>query len=98
MPRDAASLPAAARPATRSRPIRTAILADMLEEQWPSMDLVADALMRELPGQVEACVEPRLVRPRLVPVLGRFRRGGVASPPRTGSSIASGSIRGRCGR
>jgi glycosyltransferase involved in cell wall biosynthesis len=62
------------------RVIRTAILADMLEEQWPSMDLVASALMRELPRLPDGCVVPRLVRPRLVPVLGRFRRDNGAYP------------------
>jgi glycosyltransferase involved in cell wall biosynthesis len=51
------------------------IVADMLEEGWPSMDLVADALMRELPRQHAWPVAPRLVRPALVPVIRRLRRG-----------------------
>jgi glycosyltransferase involved in cell wall biosynthesis len=55
--------------------LRVGILADMLEEGWPSMDLVADALLRELPGQRAWPVAPRLVRPRLVPVIRRVRRG-----------------------
>ena len=47
----------------------------MLEENWPSMDLVADALVRELPRQQAWPVTPRLVRPGLVPVIRRVRRG-----------------------
>jgi SAM-dependent methyltransferase len=31
-------------------PLRVAVLADMLEEHWPSMDLVAESLTRELAG------------------------------------------------
>src|SRR5437762_10985855 len=46
-------------------PLKVAIIADMLEERWPSMDLVADMLVKQLrtnyPGQIEAT----LVRPRM---------------------------------
>ena len=28
-------------------PLRVAVLADMLEERWPSMDLVAEVLVRD---------------------------------------------------
>jgi len=56
------------------RPLRVAVLADMLEESWPSMDLVAEALLRELPRQQRWPVTPLLVRPGLVPVIRRVRR------------------------
>jgi glycosyltransferase involved in cell wall biosynthesis len=55
--------------------LRVAVLADMLEEGWPSMDLVADALVRELSRQNAGAVQPTLVRPSLVPVIRRVRRG-----------------------
>ena len=51
----------------------------MLEEGWPSMDLVADVLVRELPRQHGVPVTPRLVRPRLVPVIRRVRRARTAA-------------------
>ena len=56
-------------------PLRVAIVADMLEEGWPSMDLVAEALLRELPRQQAWPLAPRIVRPSLVPVIRRVRRG-----------------------
>jgi glycosyltransferase involved in cell wall biosynthesis len=57
------------------------VLADMLEESWPSMDLVAEALIRELPRQQGWPVTPLLVRPGLVPVIRRVRHdpGGAGS-------------------
>jgi glycosyltransferase involved in cell wall biosynthesis len=45
--------------------LRVAILADMLEEQWPSMDLVADMLMEHLRRDHPGAVVPTLVRPSL---------------------------------
>jgi glycosyltransferase involved in cell wall biosynthesis len=45
-------------------PLKVAILADMLEERWPSMDLVADMLVKQLRAQA-AMVEPTLFRPRM---------------------------------
>jgi glycosyltransferase involved in cell wall biosynthesis len=57
-------------------PLDVGILADMLEEGWPSMDLMAEVLLRELPRQTAYPVVPRLVRPSLVPVIRRVRRGG----------------------
>jgi glycosyltransferase involved in cell wall biosynthesis len=45
-------------------PIKVAILADLLEERWPSMDLVADMLVKQLRAQ-PALVEPTLFRPRM---------------------------------
>ena len=68
-------------PTAETRPvIRVAILADLAEERWASMDLVADALMRELPRQPAWPIACGLVRPPLVPVLGRLRGRG-AEPP-----------------
>jgi glycosyltransferase involved in cell wall biosynthesis len=69
--------------AVRRSPLRVAILADMIEEGWPSMDLVADVLLRELPRQTAYPIAPRLVRPGLLPVIRRVRRstggaGGTA--------------------
>ncbi len=69
------SRPAEGRPAAAPRALVVGVLADMLEENWPSMDLVADALVRELPRQLAWPVTPRLVRPGLVPVIRRVRRG-----------------------
>ena len=63
-------------PESGSTPLTVGIVADMLEEGWPSMDLMADVLMRELPRQAVWPVVPRLVRPPLVPVIRRVRRGG----------------------
>jgi glycosyltransferase involved in cell wall biosynthesis len=41
--------------------LRVAVVADLLEERWPSMDLMADMLMLHV-GQ-SAAVTPRLLRP-----------------------------------
>jgi glycosyltransferase involved in cell wall biosynthesis len=67
--------------ASSRTPLRVAVLADMLEESWPSMDLVAEALVRELPHQQGWPVAPLLVRPGLVPVIRRVRHdpGGAGS-------------------
>jgi glycosyltransferase involved in cell wall biosynthesis len=48
--------------------LRVAIVADLLEEQWPSMDLVADMLMEHLrrdhPGDITATLVRRPLRRR----------------------------------
>lgn len=64
------------------RPLRVAILADMLEERWPSMDLVAESLMRELGSQPALAVTPALIRPRLVPVTRPWQSTGAPVPTR----------------
>ncbi len=46
-------------------PIKVAILADMLEERWPSMDLVADMLVEHLRDEHGGIIEPVLIRPPL---------------------------------
>jgi glycosyltransferase involved in cell wall biosynthesis len=59
--------------------LRIAIIADYLEEGWPSMDLVADMLGDCLRREHAASVDASLVRPALrrrasrLPGLGRFR-------------------------
>ena len=68
--------------ASPPRPLRVAILADMLEEKWPSMDLVAESLMRELASQPGLAVTPELVRPRLVPVTRPWQSAGAPIPTR----------------
>ena len=54
--------------------LRVAIVSDYLEEGWPSMDLVADMLVRELAARLEGLAVSRL-RPRFVERLTRV--GGV---------------------
>ena len=46
-----------------SAPLRVAIIADYLEEGWPSMDLVADMLMEHLASEHAGAVDATLVRP-----------------------------------
>ena len=53
--------------------LRVAIIADYLEEGWPSMDLVADMLFDRLQREHAATVEPSLIRPTL-----RRRAGAIA--------------------
>jgi len=53
---------------TAAPQVKVAILADMLEEGWPSMDLAADMLLAELQRSHATRVEPRMVRPALIPV------------------------------
>jgi glycosyltransferase involved in cell wall biosynthesis len=45
--------------------LRVAIVADYLEEGWPSMDLVAEMLMTHLARSHAASVAPTLIRPRM---------------------------------
>jgi glycosyltransferase involved in cell wall biosynthesis len=55
-----------------SRPVRVAVVADYAEEQWPSMDLVADMLMAHLVAEHGATIEPTLIRPRMPRRLSRL--------------------------
>jgi glycosyltransferase involved in cell wall biosynthesis len=48
-----------------SRPIRTAVLCDMAEEGWPSMDLVGDMLSQNLAEHCGLEVAATQVRPRM---------------------------------
>ena len=52
-------------------PLKVAIIADLLEEGWPSMDLVADMLVDHLRTEHAGSVEPVLIRP---PLRGRAVR------------------------
>jgi glycosyltransferase involved in cell wall biosynthesis len=59
--------------------LKVAILADMLEERWPSMDLVADMLMKQLRATYAGQIEATLFRPRMrarasmIPLAGSTR-------------------------
>jgi len=55
--------------------LRVAILADYLEEGWPSMDLVADMLFDRLQREHSAAIEASLVRPVLRRRAGRLLAG-----------------------
>lgn len=59
--------------------LRVAIIADYLEEQWPSMDLVADMLMTHLAPSHAGSIEATLVRP---PMPRRLSRLGLPAPAR----------------
>jgi glycosyltransferase involved in cell wall biosynthesis len=52
---------------SREATLRVAILADLLEEGWPSMDLIADVLMGELGRPEPPLVAAELLRPRFAP-------------------------------
>ena len=49
--------------------LRVAVIADLLEERWPSMDLVAEMLVQHLANDHSGAVDVRLVRP---PMRRRF--------------------------
>jgi len=84
--------------------LRVAILADYLEEEWPSMDLVADMLYEHLRREHALTVEATLVRP---PMPRRLTRLPLAAAPVKASILdravarqwdyprALGAIRGR---
>ena len=52
--------------------LRVAVIADYLEEGWPSMDLVADMLFDRLQREHASMIEPTLVRPRMRRRAGRL--------------------------
>jgi glycosyltransferase involved in cell wall biosynthesis len=54
------------------RVMRVGLVSDYLEEQWPSMDLVADMLIRELGDS--AAFRVSQIRPRFVPRFSRIGR------------------------
>jgi glycosyltransferase involved in cell wall biosynthesis len=60
--------------------LRVALVCDLSEEQWPSMDLVAEMLADHLP-RVEPGIEPTLLRPN-------WRRRATALPWLRGSTTA----------
>ena len=63
------------------RPLRVAIVADFLEEGWPSMDLVADMLMDCLRSDHAGQIEATLIRPPM-------RRRAAVVPGVSGTSAA----------
>ena len=52
--------------------LRVAVIADYLEEGWPSMDLVADMLFDRLQREHAATIAPTLVRPPMLRRAGRL--------------------------
>jgi glycosyltransferase involved in cell wall biosynthesis len=59
--------------------LRVAVIADYLEEGWPSMDLVADMLFDRLQREHASTIEPTLVRPSMRRRAGRLP-GGARHP------------------
>jgi glycosyltransferase involved in cell wall biosynthesis len=55
-----------------TRPLRIAVIADYTEEQWPSMDLVADMLMAHLGAEHAGAIEATLIRPPMPRRFGRL--------------------------
>jgi glycosyltransferase involved in cell wall biosynthesis len=53
-------------------PLRVAIVADYAEEEWPSMDLVADMLLAHLRAEHDEAIEATLVRPQMPARLSRL--------------------------
>jgi len=64
-------------------PLRVAIIADLLEERWPSMDLVADMLVEHLRADYRGHVEPTLIRPPLRARASRLPLAGALPPALT---------------
>lgn len=59
----------------RRAPVRVAVVADLLEERWPSMDLVAETLTSQLEKlQGDAPIECELLRPTFGPGEGTADR------------------------
>jgi glycosyltransferase involved in cell wall biosynthesis len=61
----AVNQPGEYRAPARQAPLRVAIISDFLEEQWPSMNLVADMLTECLRNQPAEGVTPTQVRPAM---------------------------------
>ena len=64
-------------------PLKVAIIADLLEESWPSMDLVADMLVEHLRADYRGQVEPTLIRPPLRARASRLPLAGALPPALT---------------
>src|SRR5262249_2826859 len=68
------SPPAGGANPSERKPLRVAIVADFLEERWPSMDLVASMLARELPRLGGAMpIEAGILRPRFLRPLSKYK-------------------------
>src|SRR5690349_18903574 len=46
-----------------NRPLTVAVIADYVEERWPSMDLVAEMLAAHLAAEHQDAVQATLIRP-----------------------------------
>lgn len=55
-------------------PLRVGIVCDLVEEHWPSMDLVADELMRTLPSVPGVRLDPVRIRPTMPAWSGALAR------------------------
>jgi glycosyltransferase involved in cell wall biosynthesis len=60
--------------------LKVAIIADLLEERWPSMDLVADMLVEHLRADYRGQVEATLIRPPLRARVSRLPLAGARQP------------------
>jgi hypothetical protein len=91
-----ATLPdsSAQRPGPGTALLRVAIVADLLEERWPSMDLTADMLVRHLGGGAFPDIEAVRLRPPLVSDSPGCRDSRSDSRPisEIASSTGSGTI------
>ncbi|CAN5683191.1 glycosyltransferase family 1 protein [soil metagenome] len=65
---------------TPEKGLRLAIVADLLDERWPSMDLMADMLMAHT-GRNGTCLTPSLIRPSFSSRLPLIGRGNGDAPP-----------------
>ncbi|MGH7667999.1 MAG: glycosyltransferase family 4 protein [Gemmatimonadaceae bacterium] len=50
---------------TTGTPLRVGLVCDLLEENWPSMDLIADELLRALPAVASPRITPTRIRPTM---------------------------------
>ncbi len=69
--------------------LKVAIIADYLEEGWPSMDLVADMLFDRLQREHGATIAPALIRPALRRRAGRVPGAGGAAWGRSADRMAN---------
>ena len=70
-------------------PLRVAIIADYLEEGWPSMDLVADMLFDRLQREHGAAIAPVLIRPPMRRRAGHLPGAGGTAWGRGADRIAN---------
>ena len=70
-------------------PLRVAIIADYLEEGWPSMDLVADMLFDRLQREHAATIAPSLIRPTMRRRAARLPGAGRTAWVRGADRIAN---------
>jgi glycosyltransferase involved in cell wall biosynthesis len=70
-------------------PLKVAIIADLLEESWPSMDLVADMLVEGLRAGYRGRIEPTLIRPPLRARMSRLPLAAALGPALTIDRVAN---------